>query len=133
VLQAHAVQTLARGAEARCPAGTSRNLMVGPQPGPEARPTLPFRSAIPTSGNHGFAEPGVGMEVAASLECAVPVARSFDFPDGECHKIAVKVVKTTAGKRTPGTVAVAKHRRLMNRLTATERRRLHHRAAELLS
>ena len=106
--------------------------MVAPQAGPEACPILPFRSAIPTSGNRGFAEPGVGMEVAASLERAVPVARSFDFPDGECHKIAVKVAKTTAGKRTPGTVAVAKHRPLMNRLTATDRRSLRKRAAELL-
>lgn len=63
----------------------------------------------------------------------VPLALRFDYPASECHRIAVKVAKTTAGKRTPGTVAVAKHRRLMNRLTTAERRKLRQRAAELLS
>jgi hypothetical protein len=44
----------------------------------------------------------------------------------------VKTTKPVAEPRTPGTVAVEKHRPLMNKLTAAERRRLRQRAAELL-
>lgn len=44
----------------------------------------------------------------------------------------VKPAKTAVEKKTPGTVAVEKHRPLMNKLSAAERRRLRRRAAELL-
>jgi len=44
----------------------------------------------------------------------------------------MKVAKPTGERKTPGTVAVAKHRPLMNRLTTAERRKLRQRAAELL-
>jgi hypothetical protein len=44
----------------------------------------------------------------------------------------VKAVKPAAEKKTPGTLAVQKHRPLMNKLSDAERRRLRQRAAELL-
>ncbi len=44
----------------------------------------------------------------------------------------VKTTKPVREHKTPGTVAVEKHRPLMNKLTAAERRRLRQRAAELL-
>ncbi|MEO7297782.1 MAG: hypothetical protein ABI042_04315 [Verrucomicrobiota bacterium] len=44
----------------------------------------------------------------------------------------MKAVKKTEPKKTPGTLAVEKHRPLMNKLTDAQRRQLRHRAAELL-
>ena len=44
----------------------------------------------------------------------------------------VKTATTRREKKTSGTIAVEKHRPLMNKLTAVERRRLRLRAAELL-
>ena len=44
----------------------------------------------------------------------------------------VKTATTRREKKTPGTIAVEKHRPLMNKLTPAERRRLRRRAAELL-
>ena len=61
--------------------------------------------------------------------CATPV---FDFGGAQWDKSVVKTAKTAAEKKTPGTVAVEKHRPLMNKLTVAERRRLRRRAAELL-
>ncbi len=45
---------------------------------------------------------------------------------------AVKITKAVPEPKTPGTVAVEKHRPLMNKLTTAQRRRLRQRAAELL-
>lgn len=44
----------------------------------------------------------------------------------------MKTAKTSAEKKTAGTLAVEKHRPLLNKLSETERRRLRQRAAELL-
>ncbi len=44
----------------------------------------------------------------------------------------VKTTKPAPEPKTPGTLAVEKHRPQMNKLTPAERRRLRHRAAELL-
>ena len=44
----------------------------------------------------------------------------------------MKAAKPAAEKKTAGTLAVEKHRPLMNKLEAAERRRLRQRAAELL-
>jgi hypothetical protein len=44
----------------------------------------------------------------------------------------VKAANKTEAKKTPGTLAVEKHRPLMNKLTNGQRQRLRHRAAELL-
>ena len=44
----------------------------------------------------------------------------------------MKVAKVVAEKKTPGTLITEKHRPLMNKLAAAERRRLRQRAAELL-
>ena len=44
----------------------------------------------------------------------------------------MKVAKKIVEKKTPGTLAVEKHRHLMNKLTDTQRQRLRQRAAELL-
>jgi len=44
----------------------------------------------------------------------------------------VKAAKPTAEKKTSGTLAVEKHRPLMNKLSEATRRRLRQRAAELL-
>jgi hypothetical protein len=41
-------------------------------------------------------------------------------------------MRKTVEKKTTGTLAVERHRPLMNRLSELERRRLRHRAAELL-
>ncbi|MBI2929904.1 MAG: hypothetical protein HYY24_29955 [Verrucomicrobia bacterium] len=44
----------------------------------------------------------------------------------------MKTAKPAAEAKTPGTLAVEKHRPLMNKLTTAERRRLRRRAAELV-
>jgi Mlc titration factor MtfA (ptsG expression regulator) len=44
----------------------------------------------------------------------------------------VKNTKSTCEKKTPGALAVEKHRPLMNKLTEAQRRKLRQRAAELL-
>lgn len=44
----------------------------------------------------------------------------------------MKAAKSPIEKKTAGTLAVEKHRPLMNRLSDAERRRLRQRAAELL-
>jgi Mlc titration factor MtfA (ptsG expression regulator) len=44
----------------------------------------------------------------------------------------VKKAKTAPEPKTPGTVAVEKHRPLLNKLTEAQRRRLRQRAAALL-
>jgi hypothetical protein len=44
----------------------------------------------------------------------------------------VKHSKTASEPKTPGTVAVEKHRPLLNKLTEAQRRRLRQRAATLL-
>lgn len=44
----------------------------------------------------------------------------------------MKTVKKNLEKKTPGTLAVEKHRPLMNKLTDARRRQLRQRAAELL-
>jgi hypothetical protein len=44
----------------------------------------------------------------------------------------MKHAKPVSEQKTPGTVAVEKHRPLMNKLSSAARRRLRHRAAELL-
>ena len=44
----------------------------------------------------------------------------------------MKSEKKIIEKKTPGALAVEKHRPLMNNLTDTQRQRLRHRAAELL-
>lgn len=49
-----------------------------------------------------------------------------------CDKHRVKAAKPAAEKKTPGTLAVEAHRPLLNKLTDAQRRRLRHRAAELL-
>ncbi len=56
----------------------------------------------------------------------------FDFLKAECHKQFVKVAKPASEKKTSGTLAVEKHRPLMNKLSDAQRRRLRQRAAELL-
>ena len=44
----------------------------------------------------------------------------------------MKAEKKIIEKKTPGTLTVAKHRPLMNKLTDAQRQRLRQRAAELL-
>jgi hypothetical protein len=44
----------------------------------------------------------------------------------------VKAAKPIVERKTRGTIAVEKHRPVMNKLTDAARRRLHQRAAELL-
>ena len=59
----------------------------------------------------------------------------FTGIDYACRKRdmnSVKSVKPAPELKTPGTVAVEKHRPLLNKLTETQRRRLRHRAAALL-
>jgi len=56
----------------------------------------------------------------------------FDIAQFPCDKKGVKAAKTVVEKKTAGTLAVEKHRPLMNRLSDADRRRLRRRAAELL-
>ena len=44
----------------------------------------------------------------------------------------MKVANKTEARKTPGTLAVEKHRPQMNKLTPAQRQRLRQRAAELL-
>ena len=46
---------------------------------------------------------------------------------------SVKHLRPAPEPKTPGTVAVEKHRPLLNKLTEAQRRRLRQRAAELLA
>ena len=59
----------------------------------------------------------------------------FDRPSLLWDKHLVKAAKRVSEKKkkkTPGTLAVERHRPLMNKLTIAQRRRLRDRAAELL-
>ena len=56
----------------------------------------------------------------------------FDIDGQEWDKQNVKAAKKIVDKKTPGTLAVEKHRPLMNKLTDAQRQRLRIRAAELL-
>jgi Mlc titration factor MtfA (ptsG expression regulator) len=61
----------------------------------------------------------------------------LQFPgvDCSCQKwdmISVKNSKPAPEPKTPGTMAVEKHRPLLNKLTEAQRRRLRQRAAALL-
>ena len=56
----------------------------------------------------------------------------FDFTRLRWDKQPVKVAKPGAEKKTPGTLIVEKHRVMMNKFSAAQRRRLRQRAAELL-
>jgi hypothetical protein len=60
------------------------------------------------------------------------IASLIDFLRRQWLMKLVKTTKPVAQPKTPGTVAVEKHRPLMNKLAAAERRRLRQRAAELL-
>ena len=62
----------------------------------------------------------------------VEIPCPFDSGRQEWDKQNVKAAKKTAGKKTPGTLAVEKHRPLMNKLTDAQRQRLRQRAAELI-
>jgi hypothetical protein len=61
-----------------------------------------------------------------------PASRAFDFYLRRWHLSLVKAAKPTAEKKTAGTLAVEKHRPLMNKLSTADRQRLRQRAAELL-
>jgi hypothetical protein len=56
----------------------------------------------------------------------------FDIAQILCDKHPVKAAKTVVEKKSAGTLAVERHRPLMNKLSDADRRRLHRRAAELL-
>ena len=60
------------------------------------------------------------------------VTTEFDICRFKCDKQGVNAAKRAAEKKTQGTLAVEKHRPLMNKLTPAQRRRLRLRAAELL-
>jgi DNA-binding transcriptional regulator PaaX len=67
--------------------------------------------------------------------CNLAIGRTpfkFDIAEFPCDKQAVKTAKTVAEKKTAGTIAVERHRPLMNKLSDADRRRLRRRAAELL-
>jgi hypothetical protein len=55
-----------------------------------------------------------------------------DYPQQEWDMNSVKHLKPAPEPKTPGTVAVEKHRPLLNKLTEPQRRRLRQRAAALL-
>jgi hypothetical protein len=57
---------------------------------------------------------------------------NLDFAEFPCDKKNVKSAKTEVEKKTSGTLAVERHRPLMNKLSPADRRRLRRRAAELL-
>ena len=59
-------------------------------------------------------------------------ASKFDFLPNPLHKQSVKAANKTEARKTPGTLAVEKHRPLMNKLTSAQRQRLRQRTAELL-
>ena len=56
----------------------------------------------------------------------------FDTGFSRWDKEGVKAAKPIAEKKSAGTLAVERHRPLMNKLSDAERRRLRQRAAELL-
>ena len=60
------------------------------------------------------------------------IDETFDSQVRRRDKEAMKSAKPAAEKKTPGTLAVEKHRPAMNKLSEAERRRLRRRAAELL-
>ena len=56
----------------------------------------------------------------------------FDNAKYPCDMQVVKALKNEVEKKTAGTLAVERHRSLMNKLSEADRRRLRRRAAELL-
>jgi hypothetical protein len=61
-----------------------------------------------------------------------PQVAGVDSPRQKWDMNSVKHFKPAPEPRTPGTVAVEKHRPLLNKLTEPQRRRLRQRAAALL-
>jgi mRNA-degrading endonuclease toxin of MazEF toxin-antitoxin module len=77
------------------------------------------------------------LDAPRSLIIHIPITRQnrgneFDIGSSPQHKQSVKAVKKTDARKTPGTLAVEKHRPLMNKLTVARRQHLRQRAAELL-
>ena len=68
----------------------------------------------------------------ARLAARNVLSAEFDRASLLWDKQIMKAVKTVAEKKTAGTLAVQRHRPLMNKLSDEERRRLRRRAAELL-
>jgi hypothetical protein len=64
------------------------------------------------------------------LNCVV-TSSEFDIAEFSCDSQTVKAAKNFVEKKTAGTLAVERHRPLMNKLSDADLRRLHHRAAEL--
>jgi len=58
--------------------------------------------------------------------------RSVDDPQNKWDMNSVKKAKPTTEPKTPGTLAVQRHRPLLNKLSETRRRQLRERAATLL-
>jgi hypothetical protein len=56
----------------------------------------------------------------------------IDYRGQKWERNSVKNIKVAPEPKTPGTVAVEKHRPLLNKLSETQRRRLRQRAAALL-
>ena len=56
----------------------------------------------------------------------------IDYPGRKWDMNSVKNLKPASEPKTSGTVAVEKHRPLLNKLTEAQRRRLRQRAATLL-
>lgn len=56
----------------------------------------------------------------------------FDFVSGRWNKSVVKSQKPARQKKSQTTSALERHRAMMNKLSAAERRRLRRRTAELL-
>ena len=63
---------------------------------------------------------------------AFEILSPFDIGGQEWDKQDVKAAKKIVAKKSAGTLAVEKHRPLMNKLTDAQRQRLRQRAAELL-
>ena len=61
-----------------------------------------------------------------------PQFSGIDYPLEKWDMNSVKHLKPAPEPKTPGTVAVEKHRPLLNKLTEAQRRRLRQRAAALL-
>jgi len=61
-----------------------------------------------------------------------PSLEGIDYRRQKWERSSVKNTKTASEPKTPGTVAVEKHRPLLNKLSETQRRRLRQRAAALL-
>lgn len=100
-----------------------------PRPGSPWTPFAGGDRAVPAANHHRLER---GPRQVSSTGTVPGRVRSVDDPQSKWDMNSVKKAKPTPEPKTPGTLAVQRHRLLLNKLSETRRRQLRERAATLL-